>query len=203
MAARPAVVAAATLALAAASWAAAISQMHGMDMGAGTQLGSPGSFVALWVSMMAAMMLPGAAPAVARRARAAGRALAAPGFALSYLAVWTVVGLGVYAVYRPHGMPVAGALTLVAGLYELTPAKRACRRRCREESRSGLAFGLWCLGSSAGLMVVLLAMGAMSLAWMCAVAALVLVQKLLPPAALVDVPVALALVALGAAALAS
>jgi predicted metal-binding membrane protein len=39
--------------------------MTGMDMGVATQLGSPGFFAAAWVVMMAAMMLPGAAPAVA------------------------------------------------------------------------------------------------------------------------------------------
>ena len=46
-------------------------------------------------------------------------------------------------------------------------------------------------------MVVLLALGAMSVTWMALVAVLVLAQKLLPPRAAVDVPVALAIVALG------
>ena len=56
---------------------------------------------------------------------------------------------------------------------------------------------MWCVGSSIGLMVVLLALGAMSVTWMALVAVLVLAQKLLPPRAAVDVPVALAIVALG------
>ena len=60
----------ATLGLAAASWVVAVWQMNGMDMGAATELGSFGFFAALWVSMMAAMMLPGAAPAVVRHVRA-------------------------------------------------------------------------------------------------------------------------------------
>jgi predicted metal-binding membrane protein len=38
--------------------------MYGMDMGVATRLGSFACFVALWVSMMAAMLLPDAAPAV-------------------------------------------------------------------------------------------------------------------------------------------
>jgi predicted metal-binding membrane protein len=46
-------------------------------------------------------------------------------------------------------------------------------------------------------MVVLIALGVMSLSWMAIIAALVIGQKLVPPRALVDVPVALALVALG------
>src|SRR5712692_5152849 len=62
----------ATLGLAAAFWVVAVRQMNGMDMGVATTLGSFTFFVALWVSMMAAMMLPGAAPAVLRRAQASG-----------------------------------------------------------------------------------------------------------------------------------
>jgi predicted metal-binding membrane protein len=64
--------------------------------------------------------------------------------------------------------------------------------------RSGLELGVWCVGSSIGLMVLLLAVGAMSLTWMAIVAALVAAQKLLPPRAALDVPLALAIVALGA-----
>jgi len=59
----------ATLALAAASWVIAVVQMNGMDMGVATELGSFGFFAAVWASMMAAMMLPGALPAVLRNAR--------------------------------------------------------------------------------------------------------------------------------------
>src|ERR1700731_2622343 len=93
----------ATLGLAAASWVVAVRQMNAMDMGVATTLGSFGFFVAVWVAMMAAMMLPGAAPAVLRRAHASGRMRAVPLFVGSYLAVWTLVGVAVYAVYRPHG----------------------------------------------------------------------------------------------------
>jgi hypothetical protein len=60
----------ATLGLAAASWVVAVRQMHGMDMGVATRLDWLASFVALWVPMMAATMLPGAAPAVLGRAHA-------------------------------------------------------------------------------------------------------------------------------------
>ena len=140
-------------------------------------------------------MLPGAAPAVFRRARVQ----AVPLFVGSYLAVWTLVGLVVYALYRPHGSFVAGALTVAAGLYELTPLKRDCRRRCRESVRSGFEFGLYCVGSSIGLMLMLVMLGVMSITWMSLIAVLVLAQKLLPEHPAVDVPVALAIVALGIA----
>jgi predicted metal-binding membrane protein len=121
----------ATLGLAAAAWVVAAQQMNGMDMGVATELGSFAFFVALWVSMMAAMMLPGAVPAVLRDARANGRVRAVPLFVGSYLSVWTLVGVAVYALYRPHGSSAAGALAIAAGVYELTPLKQHCRRCCR------------------------------------------------------------------------
>jgi len=186
-----------TLGLAAAAWVVAVRQMDGMDMGVATDLGSFAFFVALWVSMMAAMMLPGAAPAVSRHARASGRLRAAPLFVVSYLSVWTLVGVAVYALYRPHGSSAAGALAIAAGVYELTPLKQDLRRRCRESVRSGFEFGLYCVGSSMGLMLLLVALGVMSVAWMAVIAVLVLVQKLLPAKAAVDVPLALAIVGLG------
>ena len=95
----------ATLGLAAGCWVLAVRQMNGMDMGTATRRGSFGFFAAVWVAMMAAMMLPGAAPAVLRRAHAGGGARAVPLFVGSYLAVWALVGVAVYVLYRPHGRP--------------------------------------------------------------------------------------------------
>jgi len=187
----------ATLGLAAASWIVAVRQMNGMDMGVSTRLGSFAFFLALWVWMMAAMMLPGAAPAVSRRAEDSGRVRAVPLFVASYLAVWTLVGVAVYALYRPHGSVAAGAVAIAAGLYELTPLKRHSRRRCRESVRSGFEFGLYCVGSSIGLMLILVALSVMSVTWMFVIAVLALAQKLLPAKAALDVPLALAIVGLG------
>jgi predicted metal-binding membrane protein len=170
--------------------------MDGMDMGVATQLGSFASFIAVWVVMMAAMMLPGAAPAVLRSAHARG-VRTVPLFVGSYLAIWSVVGVAVYALYAPHGSLAAGALVIAAGVYELTPLKRHFRERCRESTRSGFEFGLCCAGSSIGLMLMLVALSVMSVTWMSVVAVVVLAQKLLPAKAAVDVPVALAIVGLG------
>jgi len=197
---RPAAVVAApaaTLALAAASWVVAVWQMHGMDMGTATRLGSFGFFIAVWVVMMAAMMLPGAAPAVLRRARVSGGVRTVPLFAGSYLAVWALVGVAVYALNRPHGSMAAGAVVVAAGAYELTPVKRHFRRRCRDNVRAGFQFGLCRAGSSVGLMAMLVALGVMSMTWMVMIALLVLAQKLLPPKAAIDVPLALAITGLG------
>jgi len=187
----------ATLGLAAASWGIAVWQMHGMDMGAATTLGSFAFFIAVWVVMMAAMMLPGAVPAALRLTQGSGGVRAVPLFIGSYLAVWALMGIAVYALYRPHGYVAAGVVVIAAGVYELTPVKWRFRRRCRDTVRSGFGFGLCCAGSSIGLMLMLLALGAMSLIWMSVVAVLVLAQKLLPAKAAVDVPLALAILGFG------
>jgi predicted metal-binding membrane protein len=188
---------AATLGLAAASWGIAVWQMHGMDMGVATRLGSFAFFIAVWMVMMAAMMLPGAVPAVLRRAHASGGMRAVPLFIGSYLAVWALVGAAVYALYRPHGPVAAAVVVIAAGVYEFTPLKRHFRRRCRDSVRSGFGFGLCCAGSSIGLMAMLVALGVMSVTWMSVTAILVLAQKLLPPKAAADVPLALAITGLG------
>jgi predicted metal-binding membrane protein len=188
-----------TLGLAAACWVVAVEQMNGMDMGVATRLGSFGFFAALWVVMMAAMMLPGATPAALRYARANGRIRAVPLFAGSYLAVWALAGAVVYAVDRPHGTVAAGAVATAVGVYEFTPLKRHFRRRCRERAGSGFGFGLCCVGSSIGLMGMLVAVDVMSLPWMCVIAVIVTAQKLLPAKAARDVPLAAAITGLGIA----
>ena len=148
-----------------------------------------------WVPMMAAMMLPRALPAIARGVR--DRDGCSPRrFAGSYAGIWALVGLAVYALYQPPGDLVAGGLIVAGGVYELSSVKLEYRRRCRERVRSGVRFGLACVGSSAGLMLILAGAGLMSAAWMGAIALVVLAQKLLPPHRLIDVPLAVALVAL-------
>jgi predicted metal-binding membrane protein len=193
----PTAVAAVTLGLAAACWATAVWLMRGMDMGVATRPGSFGFFAAAWVTMMAAMMLPGAAPAVARRARITGTISAAALFTCAYLTIWAVAGLAAYGLDRPHGSLAAGVVVIAAGVYELTPVKRHYRQRCREVSGSGLGFGLCCVGSSIGLMALLVALDVMSLFWMAVVAVLACAQKLLPAKAAIDITVALAIVGLG------
>jgi predicted metal-binding membrane protein len=196
---RSAVPLAATLGLAALAWIVTARQMHGMDMGVATQLGSFAFFVALWAAMMAAMMLPGLVPAVLSRSRRAGPVRAVVPFVASYLAVWTLVGAVLYALYRPHGTITAGLVVIAAGFYELTRLKQHCRRCCRARTRSGngFEFGLYCVGSSLGLMVMLAALGIMSVPWMLVVAVLVVGQKLLPAKPAIDVPLAVALVTFG------
>jgi predicted metal-binding membrane protein len=186
-----------TLGLSAACWLISIEEMRGMNMGVSTRLGSFASFAAVWVTMMAAMMLPGATPAVLRHIRGGRSVHTAPVFTAGYMAVWATVGVVVYAFYQPHGTVVAGMIVIAAGIYELTPLKQHFRRECGEKQRSGLVFGLDCVGSSVGLMAILVVLGLMSVTWMAVIAVVVVAQKFLPVRALIDVPLALAIVGLG------
>ena len=188
---------AATLGLAVAGWVFAVREMNGMDMGVATRLGSFPSFLAVWIPMTAAMMLPGAAPAVLRDAHANRRLRVVPLFVGSYLAVWALVGTAVFAVYRPHGAAVAGVVAIAAGVYEFTPLKQHFRRRCSEVRPHRIRFGADCVGSSIGLMLTMVALGVMSVTWMTVIAVIGLAQKLLPTKAALDVPLALAIVGLG------
>jgi predicted metal-binding membrane protein len=188
---------AAALGIAAAGWAVSIRRANGMGMGVATGLGSLAFFIALWIWMMAAMMLPGAVPVLVRRARGPRPVLAVSRFAGVYLGVWALVGLAVYALYSPHGTVAAGIITISAGIYELTPLKRRCRRRCRETARTGSGFGMYCAGSSIGLMLIFVAVGVMSITWMAVITGLVTFQKLLPPRAAVDGALVVAIIGLG------
>ena len=201
---------------AAVAWAVTVDRMRGMDAGPGTDLGTLGWYLGIWVTMMAAMMLPSAAPAallVARVARGAPTLI----FAVGYLAAWTAYGLAAYGLFRlvtsfdtgwlawDRGGPyVAGAVIVAAGVYELTPLKRRALHRCRSPQsdrsgalRPGLVNGLDCVGSSAGLMAVLFAVGVMSLFWMVIVAIVIFAEKVLPNGLGLSRLVAVGLVALG------
>ena len=128
----------ATVGLGAAAWIFTIQRMRGMDMGVATRLGSLPTFLSVWVPMMAAMMLPGTAPAARRLAQAGGRVLDVTRYVGSYLAIWAVFGIAVYWLYRPHGTATAGAFALAAGAYDLTPLNRRFREMCRDRMSSGL-----------------------------------------------------------------
>jgi len=194
------------------AWLLTVERMRGMDAGPGTDLGGLGWYLGIWVTMTAAMMLPSVLPQVSRLARRA-RALL---FTVGYLAVWTAYGLVAYALYRfvtsfdtgwlawDQGGPyTAGGLIFAAGIYELLPLKQRSLRRCRVAHhsegafRSGLTHGLDCVGCSGGLMLVLFAVGVMSLFWMAIVAAAIFAEKVLPRGPALSRFVALALVILG------
>jgi hypothetical protein len=90
-----------------AAWIVTVVRMRGMDAGPGTDLGGIGWYAGVWVTMMAAMMLPSVAPMVLLFARVSteGRRrgqVSVPTwvFVLSYLAVWALYGLVAYGLFR-------------------------------------------------------------------------------------------------------
>jgi predicted metal-binding membrane protein len=222
------------LALAALGWFLTNERMVGMDAGPGTNPGSLGFYVSSWVVMMAAMMFPSIAPMVLtfgfvqRRRRDRGavdRTVSSWVFVAGYLLTWTTFGLAAYGLYvgvRSLSIPalswhrggpyLAGGVLLAGAVYQLTPAKDACLRRCRSPLdfvlthwrdgpsgalRMGVVHGAWCVGCCWGLMAALFALGVMSVTWMVAVAGLIAIEKLLPSKELANRVVALTLIVLG------
>jgi predicted metal-binding membrane protein len=187
----------ALLVLVGAAWAISVWRMTGMEMGSG--LGSLSFFVVTWTAMMAAMMLPSALPVAL-----ALDGVASLAFAVSYVVVWGLAGFAAFAAYRGIHAAAAGVV-IAAAVYELTPMKRRCLACCRNVVRSdesgvtaGGRYGVHCLGCSAGLMLALVALGAMSVTWMLVVAVLVFVEKVPRFGASLVEPVALLLAGLGA-----
>jgi len=197
-------------ALAGAGWWWTAAQMRGMDNGPWTGLGTLGWFLAVWVVMMAAMMLPSVAPTVAlyscmTRRRSPFAALA---FAAGYVITWAGAGVLAFAIgaaagriggdllaWDRAGRWVAAGTLLVAAGYELTPLKDVCLGRCRSPLgallgswrdgplgalRMGAGNGAWCAGCCWALMASLFALGIMSVVWMAVVAGLIAVEKTLP-----------------------
>jgi len=198
------------LALAGLAWWSTANRMAGMNAGPGTDLGTLGWFLGVWVVMMAAMMFPSVAPTVAlyakmTRRRGPSRSLMFTG---GYLLVWSAAGVVAYGLFQlgsslfggqlgwdAGGRWFAGAVLLLAALYELTPLKNACLAKCRSPLgfilgtwrdgprgalEMGARHGAWCVGCCWALMAALFALGVMSLAWTAFVAALIAFEKTLP-----------------------
>ena len=105
----------------------------------------------MWAVMMAAMMLPSAAPmillfaTIARRRSARGELASVSGsFAFGYIAVWAAFSLAAAALQfglekaallspmmQTTSIALAGTVLIAAGLYQWTPLKQACLRHCR------------------------------------------------------------------------
>src|SRR5205823_3614215 len=99
--------AAAVLAAAFVAWLVTVQRMEGMNGGPGTDLGALGWYVGVWVTMMAAMMLPAVLPVVllfarvsSERMRRGQAAVGTPVFLAGYFGVWTAFGLVAYGIAR-------------------------------------------------------------------------------------------------------
>ena len=135
-------------ALAAVAWAVTIMLARAMGNGPGTMGLALLPFLGLWLVMMAAMMLPSAAPVAVLWSRlitsaSAGlaRVLRMSAFLAGYLLAWTVAGIVAFAALAGAGRLLMAspevarwlgvAIFIVAGSYQLTTWKDWCLRRCR------------------------------------------------------------------------
>jgi predicted metal-binding membrane protein len=195
----------------------AMPDMPGMSQVPAPSTG-PGAFALaalMWWTMMIGMMLPSAAPMILLFGNVQRRQLATEHprlrvalFTAGYLAMWAAFS----ALAAAAQLALAGGelvttmdlrvtawlgavLVALAGLYQLTPLKNACLRRCRSPAeflashwrrgsagavRMGLEHGLYCVGCCWLLMGLLFVVGVMNLLWVAAIALFVVVEKLLP-----------------------
>ena len=168
------------LALAAAAWAVLVWQAAGTDVDMDMAMDSPTMglraplFLAIWVTMMVAMMFPTAAPMiltfhkVQAGKRQRGEAFVSTWiFVAAYLLVWGLSGVAAYfgalaaeaiaarAALSPTTAARVGGIVLVAaGLYQLTPLKDLCLSKCRTPVT--FIMTSWCDGAAGALRMGLL-----------------------------------------------
>ena len=192
----------------------------------------------MWWVMMVAMMVPSAAPMILLYARVVrhgqtrgeipGALAPTAAFAAGYLLCW--LGFSAFVTALQFALERSGlvdgmmmwatdhrltaTLLIVAGLYQLSPLKKACLTQCRSPVeflarnwrpgrsgafRLGILHGAYCLGCCWALMLLLFAAGIMNLVWIAGLAILVLVEKLTPVGAALAKPLAALLIVGGAA----
>lgn len=209
----------------AATWAAGERLMMPMPSGAV----HAALLFLMWWTMMLAMMLPSAAPAILVYA-AMRRTFLAKGnhqpalavFIAGYAAVWTGFSLAAVTLQLSthHLVPltgmmavtsklIGGLLLIAAGLYQLTPLKHACLRKCQSplmffahrwrkgSFRLGFSHGLYCLGCCWVLMGLLFYGGVMELTWIAGLALYVAMEKLIPAKSRLATLTGIALIAWG------
>src|SRR5207249_2185684 len=129
-------------------------------------------------------------------------------FVLGYLIVWTAFSLvAAVAQWALHGASLlspmmkssspllAGALLIVAGVFQWTRWKHACLNHCRSPLQfllhdwrdgaagalaMGIKHGAFCAGCCWMLMALLFVAGVMNMLWVAAIAVAVLVEKVVP-----------------------
>lgn len=210
------VILAVLLGLAAAGWLIFITQSR-ESMGMGESMGRPDLtmgrswplFLSMWVAMMTGMMFPASVPMVLMFGRMKrSDPLSVALFVASYIGLWFafgalayLLGAGTEVVASSAGWiagnwaRAGGALIVLAGLYQLTPLKDVCLRRCRTPMafvmahwrdgrtgalRMGLRHGFYCVGCCWLLFLILVPIGVMNAAAMLGVAVVVFVEKLMP-----------------------
>jgi predicted metal-binding membrane protein len=163
---------------------------------------------------------------VSRRRRLQGRpAVPVAVFTAGYLLVWIAyAAVAATAQWELHrrallspamvsaSPALAGSLLVAAGLYQWLPLKGACLSHCRSPLgffstewregargavRMGMRHGSYCVGCCWLVMALLFVAGVMNLAWVAAIAAFVLLEKLVQGGALLGRMVGIALVCWG------
>ena len=175
----------------------------------------PALLLLMWWTMMMAMMLPSAAPAILTFAAVSRKfsnqpksPAAVASFAAGYAAIWTgfsalavalqILASGVTAfsmMMAMTGTLFGGGLLIAAGLYQISPLKMACLRKCQAPLmflarnwrkgnggafRMGFEHGVYCLGCCWVLMGLLFYGGVMELRWIVGLAIYVAIEKLVP-----------------------
>jgi predicted metal-binding membrane protein len=206
----------ATAAVTATAWLWMIRAAGSAGAHAGHVPPSPhGTFwygVLMWQAMTIAMMTP-----VVPRWIVAASAFADPGgtarlravlaLAGGYFAAWfgySAIAAGAQSLLQSAGSldvgaalggRAGGAVLVAAGLFQLTPLKRACLAHCRTPAgslltrwrngpaggfRIGLGHGAYCVACCWALMATAFALGVMNLAWMAVLTIVVAVEQLAP-----------------------
>lgn len=152
-------------------------------------------------------------------------ALSTMAFVLGYLLAWSgyaaIAAAAQWTLQRalllsPMMVSVSrelsGGLLVLGGAYQFSPIKDRCLGHCRSPLsfiaghwregtsgavRMGAHHGLYCVGCCWALMALLFVLGVMNLFWVAALAALVLVEKVLPRAAWTTPSVGVSLVVAG------
>lgn len=208
--ARPVAVIPLTAGIAAAAWATTLAlhatgrehlASHKSVFESHNPFGGLAAFIAAWLLMVAAMMLPTVLPVLASFRAGAAR------FVAAYAVAWTGFGLaalaGDAAVHRVvdswawlgrHSQLVAAGVLLGAGLYQLSPFKRRCLADVRQV-RNARSYTMSCLGCCGPLMLVMFAVGVGSLAWMTLLTGAMIIEKVVPGGRRLTRPLGVALVA--------
>jgi predicted metal-binding membrane protein len=170
-------------------------------------LNSPAKLAAGWALMIAAMMSPLLITPlrhVQERSFAKRRARATLLFATGYIAVWMAAGLGLQAAAlavrwaEPAPLVGVGLATVVALLWQVSPAKQWCLNRCHRRPHLaafgaaadrgalgyGLANGVSCVGACWALMLLPLFMVQAHLLAMAAVTLFIQAERLENPSPL-------------------
>jgi predicted metal-binding membrane protein len=196
------------------------------------------TLIAMWWVMMIAMMAPSAAPLILLYARvlrhsappAPSRAshylLLVAGYFIAWLG-FSVVAAGLQMLLARAGLIssmvfwsksvwLSAAVLIGAGVYQLSPLKRACLNHCRGPVSFltrrprvgprgalllGLEHGAWCIGCCWMLMALLFVGGVMNIVWIALLGALVLAEKIVPRPMAVSVATGIVLIVWGAATL--